>query len=604
MGAGQFANAVYIRRRVYKLKNATQRTGYGLLECRRVNGQPRQKTILNLGQDFDIAEADWPTVTKRVELALHGQRALPLEDEKIERAVDEIVRRLREKDYDVDAGRDDRDAIITDAVHHPDSRTVGGERVCLQALEQLGFAALLRALGMREDAIRMALVLVVGRMLSPGSEAHTYQWMMKASAILELVQLEAPCASTLYRVGDRLYALREALMDGLYGNAQRLLGFGETLILYDLTNTFYTGRKKGALLAYGRSKEKRSDCPLVTLALMLDASGFVRGAAVLAGNASEPKTLQQAMERLNGARATVIMDAGIATRANVAYLRSKGLDWICVQRTQAPPPPERPPEECWNTQSGVSIKAWRLEQQQGTLQVYLHSEARKATGDRILNTRRAKFEAALKTLHEGLSKPRCVKEYDKVQRRLGRELERHKRVSYQYKIDVLRKKDSTHAKAVTFTHLSAFEQQTQASGGYILHTSHTDWSASQIARTYWKLADIERTFRSLKSELGMRPLYHSKDERIRTHIFLSVLAYQAVQLIRTKLKQYDLHSSWTTLQFELNRWHRITTVLPTDRRSCILLKKDADQGPLQRQIAMIMGLKPHNYTYKAHTKRP
>ena len=67
---------------------------------------------------------------------------------------------------------------------------------------------------------------------------------MKASAILELVQLEAPCASTLYRVGDRLYALREALMDGLYGNAQRLLGFGETLILYDLTNTFYTGARK------------------------------------------------------------------------------------------------------------------------------------------------------------------------------------------------------------------------------------------------------------------------------------------------------------------------------------------------------------------------
>ena len=111
-----------------------------------------------------------------------------------------------------------------------------------------------------------------------------------------------------------------------------------TLILYDLTNLFYTGRKKGVLLAYGRSKEKRSDCPLVTLALTLDASGFVRGAAVLAGNASEPKTLQQAMERLNGARATVIMDAGIATRANVASLRSKGLDWICVQRTQAPPP--------------------------------------------------------------------------------------------------------------------------------------------------------------------------------------------------------------------------------------------------------------------------
>ncbi len=85
---------------------------------------------------------------------------------------------------------------------------VGGERACLQALKQLGFAALLRSMGMPEKDIRM--VLVVGRMMAPGSEARTQRWMKDASAILELVDLEVPCESTLYRAGDRLYALRDA----------------------------------------------------------------------------------------------------------------------------------------------------------------------------------------------------------------------------------------------------------------------------------------------------------------------------------------------------------------------------------------------------------
>ena len=91
-----------------------------------------------------------------------------------------------------------------------DSRTVGGERVCLQALKQFGFAALLRSMGMPEKDIRMALVLVVGRLMAPGSEARTQRWMKDASAILELVDLEVPCESTLYRAGDRLYVLRDA----------------------------------------------------------------------------------------------------------------------------------------------------------------------------------------------------------------------------------------------------------------------------------------------------------------------------------------------------------------------------------------------------------
>ena len=104
---------MYIRKRSHKLKNGKRQLGYGLLENRRVMGMSKQKTILNLGQDFDIPEADWPVLTNRVAATLRGQQMLPLEDEQLVRIAAEIVRRLREKGYDVDAGRDDRDAIIT-----------------------------------------------------------------------------------------------------------------------------------------------------------------------------------------------------------------------------------------------------------------------------------------------------------------------------------------------------------------------------------------------------------------------------------------------------------------------------------------------------------
>ena len=595
---------MYIRQRVHTLKSGEKRIGYGLLECRRIGGEPKQKTILNLGRDFDIAERDWPAVTRHVLAALRGQRALPLEDEKIRAAVDDIVRRLRAKAYDVDAGRDDRDAVITDEIHHPASRTVGGERVGLQALAQLGFADLLRSLGMRDDHIRVATALVVGRMLSPGSELHTYDWMAEASAILELLALELPGESTLYRTGDRLYALREEVMAGLFGTAQALLGFSETIVFYDLTNVHYHGRKKGTLLRYGRSKQKRSDCVLVTLALTIDQTGFVRSAEVLPGNASEPRTLKRAIEKLRGTTPTVILDAGIATEANLAYLKEKQLDWICVQRSKAPPAPKRTPDEEVETKGGVRVKAWTLSEAGTERRVYLQSEARKATGDSLLKDKRAKFEAALTRLHAGLSKPGYTKDYEKVLLKVGRLLERHNRVSYQYKVRAQRKKGTAQAEAVTFTHESAYDERTQASGGYVVRTSHVDWSAERIAQTYWQLSDIERTFRTLKSELGLRPIYHSKDERIEAHLFLSVLAYHAVHLIRTKLKAKGLHCSWRTLQFELNQWHRITTVLPENKDTCILLKKDTDLSPFQRQIARIMGLKPDNHTYKTRTNRP
>ncbi|MDE2956990.1 MAG: transposase, partial [Bacteroidota bacterium] len=313
---------MYIRERAHKLKNGEVRIGYGLLECRRVRGKPTQKTILNLGRDFNVPEPDWKVLTDRVAAILRGEPLLPLESEAVRTSAEDIARRLKAKGYDIHAPLDDRDLVITDEMRHIAIRSVGGERVGLHALEHLGFMDLLRELGFSETRVRIAAALVIGRMMSPGSEAHTYNWMLERSAILELLDLEVPCANSLYRVGDQLYAHREALMQGLFDQSQQLFGFEESILFYDLTDVYYHGKE--------RSKEKRADCPLVTLALALDASGFPVRAEILEGSVSEPKTLKSALSRLNGRKVTVIMDAGIISAANLAWLKAQELDWICV----------------------------------------------------------------------------------------------------------------------------------------------------------------------------------------------------------------------------------------------------------------------------------
>ena len=595
---------MYIRKQIYKLKDGTPRVNYGLLETKRVRGMPQQKTILNLGQDFDVPESQWPTLCRHVERALRGQSVMRLEDEHLIDAADAIARRLREKGYDINAKRDERDAVIADLVSHLDVRTVGGERIGLQALEQLGFAAVLRSLGMAEDDIRMATALVVGRMLSPGSEAHVYRWMMETSAVFELLDLEAPSESTLFRVGDRLFELRMAILDGLFGNMREHLGSSDTLLLCDLTHAFETGPADDELLFYGLRAEEDEEGLLDMVAMMMDASGLLRNMRVLPADVSVPDMLRQATETLGNTDATVIMDAGIATQANVAYLNEKGHHWIGIHRGQTPPAPNRTPDDTWRTSDGSLIRVWRRAQQDDEQRVQLQCDAQPATDADVLAEQCAKFEAALQSLHEGLSTPYRLKDYVKVLRRVGTLEEQYKRVSYQYDVDVLEAKDSTHAKAVVFTHVSAYERGTWVNGGFILRTSRIDWPAARVARTYWRLADVKSTLRAIHSDMDVHPLHHSEDQRLEADLFVSVLAGRAVRHIRTKLKKIGLNSSWETLRIELSRWRRITTLLPKGRGTYIQLKNDTDLSPLLRRIALTMGLKPDRHTSRKRIRRP
>ena len=437
------------------------------------------------------------------------------------------------------------------------------------------------------------MVLVVGRMLSPGSERHTYEWMLHESGIMELLGLsdDEPGESSLYRTGDAIYDCREALIGGMFRKAQGIIGFEPKVVFYDLTNMYYTGRRRGLLLRHGRSKEKRTDLPLVTLALTIDASGFPRCAKIYPGNIAEPNTLIEVITSMSVKRGTtIVLDAGIATKANLEYLSGKGLCWVTVDRSKPKELPKGQADQILELSEETRLHLWDVSEDSIQKKIYVHSEARKKVEDELMRVKREAYEGALVKLDTGLSQSGRLKDYGKVCEAVGRLKERHKKVSYHYEVKVAKRKDSSHASEVSYTEKEVHKKRTDTSGGYYIKTNRDDLTLEGIVRQYHSLNDIEQTFRAFKSDLRLRPIYHRKDCRIEAHIFITVLSYFAVHLIRIRLKEGGIDASWKTLQQELRRWQRGDVLLKKTRAKKIRLSMDAKPRGLHAEIGKIMGL--------------
>ena len=188
--------------------------------------------------------------------------------------------------------------------------------------------------------------------------------------------------------------------------------------------------------------------------------------------------------------------------------------------------------------------------------VYTHREAKQYTEVQIRDTKYSKYEAELTGLHNGLSKSGYLKDLEKVHIKFGRLKQKHKDVSHLYEVFITDKpgprKGQRYAASLIFTRKATHEQKCRASGGYVIRTTHLDWSVEQVARMYWRLTEIESAFRAMKSDLGLHPLYHRKNDRIESHMFFTILAYHISHLIRFQFKQAEHHHSWDTIRTELN----------------------------------------------------
>ena len=341
-------------------------------------------------------------------------------------------------------------------------------------------------------------------MIHPASERETSRWIKDNSCLPEFLDLTRSRdleRKTLYRIGNCLGKRQAEIEKHLFRRERDLLNIPATIVFHDLSNIHCTGQHHDqGLRRFGRSKQRRNDCPLVTLALVLDEKGFPRSSEVLPGNVGEAKTLEAALKNLEEVhgcrdpnnRPTVIMDAGISTNDNLKFLKENGYDWICISRKAREVPPDRAPDSTLHTKAKHLVEAWRISDKDADeLQLYARSEGRRQTEASILARRRSKLEAELQYLHDGLSLPRRMKRHDRILEKIGRLKERYSGVASQYMITIERTGDT--ATAVRFKRQDKAELADAAAGFCVLRTSHTDWEAEKILRTYWQLTDLENT---------------------------------------------------------------------------------------------------------------
>ena len=217
----------------------------------------------------------------------------------------------------------------------------------------------------------------------------------------------------------------------------------------------------------------------------------------------------------------------------------------------------------------------------GKVRLYCYSEERANKERGIAELFAARFERGLKALDEGLSRPRTQKKPDKIWQRIGRLKEKSRGVGQHYDIEVEANETGERAVAVRWRKKPVTGTMLTHPGVYCL-------------RTYTLLTDLEAVFRALKSELGLRPIHHRKARRAEGHLFITVIAYQLVQVIRRRLAERGdepiRSASWTTLRRILGGRQRVTATFKRADRRTVHVRKATRAEPKQQAILDALGI--------------
>ena len=200
------------------------------------------------------------------------------------------------------------------------------------------------------------------------------------------------------------------------------------------------------------------------------------------------------------------------------------------------------------------------------------------------------FIEQLDALKEGLSKPRRLKRYEKVLEKIGRLKERHSDIAPYYDIEVIKDSNSDNAIDILYEARETIDHKSAMNGIYCLRTNADTLNEETLWKIYVTLTDLKAVFRSLKSELGLRPIYHQKQSRIDAHLFITLLAYSLVHTIRYQLKAKGIHDSWETIRKKMCSQVRVTSRLRCEDGRTVHIRKSSFPNEKQKEIYDALGL--------------
>ncbi len=418
----------------------------------------------------------------------------------------------------------------------------------------------------------MAAVLVIARLCEPSSELHIAEDWYRRTALEDLLALpsEAVNEQRLYRALDQLLPQKAAIEGHLKQRLGELFELEYDLLLYDVTSTYFEGLAEGNALAQrGYSRDHRPDCKQVCIALVVTREGIPLGYEVFAGNRVDVTTVEEIVEAMEArfglAQRVWVMDRGMVSEENLRWLQASGRRYLIgASRAEVKKWSRQLAEERdWQTvRDGVEAKLCRGPDGAETFLLCRSRERREK--ERGMHARfAARIEAALDALGRRIARAKRPLERSALERQIGRLLERNQRAAARYQIRLEAAPDTPAGLLLVWSAQAEWDEWARHSeGAYVLRTNVTEWTPESLWQTYVQLTEAEAAFRIQKSELGLRPIWHQKAERVEAHILVCFLAYVLWKTLEQWQKRAGLGNSPRTILAELRRIQSSDIVLP------------------------------------------
>jgi len=614
---------MYIRKSIRTYKGKTY-TNYVLVESVATQNGPRQKTICSLGDLSPRPREDWLRLARKIEEALVGQDHL-LDGADAEVAgIVERVRARQTKQADETAQPSATPAqkgggalvkVDPARVTTEQHREAGPVHVGYQFWQRLGLDRILADCGLSAVVCRLACVMTLNRLIAPASEHATPAWVRR-TALGDIlgVSFDELEEDPLYQVLDKLYPHRAAIEAALVERERRLFNLDQTIYLYDLTSTYFEGLCEDNPKAQrGYSRDQRPDCKQLVVGLVVNRDGFPLTHEIFAGNTRDHRTLGAMLDRLHervGFKegATVVVDRGLAFDENLAEIKARKLHYIVASRQgegnqclaefddiDGFVPVERPTSLLNPAQKKTTIEVKLCAGTDDETYVLCRGEQR-ITKDRAIRAKHEKkLLADIDKLTKRVADGRLV-QVEKVNQAIGRLRERYPRVARYHRLSY----DEKTATLVDTVDADKHRTAEQLDGCYLLKTDRKDLTGDEIWRIYSLLTRAENAFRDMKSPLVIRPIFHHKEQRSDTHIFVSLLAYHLLIAIEKTLLDQGIHTSWDSVRDTLKTHQVCTVVLPADNGSILRIRKTSTPEPDVQQLYRSLAIPPQVITPK-HT---
>lgn len=566
---------------------------YRLVEnFRNALGNTSQRSIMAVGYMDDVSTEELHLIADGLDNRILGHTALIEDSPKVTRYVDHLYTRLvKEKRIDrVLSERKKQTAcdwqrIDLNSLSNKDVRELGAEWICLQTLRSLQMDQYLKNRDWSDFDCNLAMAHIVCRTVFPASELKTVRYMQENSSICELLGLDTSAITKdrLYKISHRLFAEKEGLEAHLFHKTNELFDLEDKIFLYDLTNTYYEGSMRESELARrGRSKEKRYDCPLIVLALVVNVEGFIKYSAIYEGNMADCKTLTAMIKSLSASTSNlpkdapkpiVVIDAGIATEDNLKNIVANGFNYICVSRSSLKK------YTVVDGESSVTVfdnqkrpielmqvnKADSAENTDSEYYLKVTSGAKTIKEKSMYEHFFTRFEEGLALIAKGITRKGGVKKYDKVNRRIGALAQKYPSVNSMYDIHLEKNKDNVCTSMTWAKKTDVALNKENMFGVYFLRTSLKKPKEKIVWQAYNCIREIESTNRSLKTDLDLRPIYHKTDDASGAHLHLGLMAYWVVNTIRHQLKGNGITSDWRELVRIMDTQKCVTTTMRNEK---------------------------------------